>query len=216
MTDDLIFREVDEDVRRDRMEALWRKYAPHVIGGAVLIVVAVTAIVLWREHQRDARLERGGQFEQALELVAAGKPADAAEIFEQLAAEGDAGYGALASQQAAAARLAAGDERAALAAFERLASNADTPELERDIATIKAALLALKLDGGDAALDRIARVADGAGPFRNIAREIRAGALLARGDREGARTELNALSEDSGTTANQKRRVVEYLRALEG
>ena len=216
MTDDLIFREVDEDVRRDRMEAALKKYGLYGIAAAVVVIAGVAGGVVWRDMQAEAQLDRGGRFEQALDLVTGNKPAEAAEIFEQLAAEVNDTFQALAGQQAAAARAAAGDEKVALAAYDRLAANPDLPELQRDLAAIKGALIALRTDGADAALQRLAPVAEGAGPFRNIAREIKAGALVKKGDKPAAIAELKALSEDATSTANQQRRVAEYLRALGG
>jgi hypothetical protein len=35
-----IFREVDEDLRREQVRKLWDRFAPYVIGLAVLIVAA--------------------------------------------------------------------------------------------------------------------------------------------------------------------------------
>ena len=39
MAEDNIFREVDEELRSDRMRALWRRIAPFVIGAAVAIAM---------------------------------------------------------------------------------------------------------------------------------------------------------------------------------
>ena len=40
-----IFREIDEELRRDSLAQLWKKYGHYVIGLAVLIVIATAAIV---------------------------------------------------------------------------------------------------------------------------------------------------------------------------
>ena len=167
MTDDLIFREVDEDVRRDRMEAALKKYGLYGIAAAVVVIAGVAGGVVWRDMQAEAQLDRGGRFEQALDLVTGNKPAEAAEIFEQLAAEVNDTFQALAGQQAAAARAAAGDEKVALAAYDRLAANPDLPELQRDLAAIKGALIALRTDGADAALQRLVPDRSATSPARS-------------------------------------------------
>ena len=38
-----VFDEVDEELRRDRAEKLWKKYGAYVMGAAVAIVVAAGA-----------------------------------------------------------------------------------------------------------------------------------------------------------------------------
>lgn len=214
MSDDLIFREVDEEVRRDRYEALFRRYGVYLGAAAVLIVAGTVGFVVWQNWQQSEQLQQGGRFEVALGLLEADRPADAAQSFEALAAEGGDGYRALAGMQAAAARAAAGERAAALAAYDRLRADSSLPADQRDLAAIKAALIAIELEGGKAALDRISPVADGEGAFRNAAREIRAAALLKNGDRDAAIAELKALAQDASTGDGQRARVQQFLRAL--
>src|SRR5690606_13983382 len=47
MSQDNIFREIDEELRSDRMRSLWRRFAPYVIGAAVGVVVLVAANEGW-------------------------------------------------------------------------------------------------------------------------------------------------------------------------
>jgi hypothetical protein len=43
-----IFREVDEDVRRDKAAEFWKKYQNYIIAGAALIVLAAAG---WRFYE---------------------------------------------------------------------------------------------------------------------------------------------------------------------
>lgn len=216
MSDDLIFREVDEDVRRERYETMWKRYGAYAIGATVLIVAVVAGVVFWQDYQRGERGEAGAAFEAALDRLDAGQAVEAAAAFDQIAASGPGGYRALAGMQAAAARAAAGNGTEALAAYDRLIADGDLRALHRDVVRLKAALLALELDGGDAALQRLGDLPDGGGVFANAAREIRASALLANGDRTGAIAELRAIAEDANATAGQRDRVRNYIMALGG
>ena len=47
MSNENIFREIDEELRTDRMRALWRRFAPFVIGGAIAIVALVAINEGW-------------------------------------------------------------------------------------------------------------------------------------------------------------------------
>ncbi len=53
-----IFREVDEEVRRDKAAEFWKKYQNWIIGAAVLIILATGG---WRyiEYQRRVAAEQG-------------------------------------------------------------------------------------------------------------------------------------------------------------
>lgn len=216
MSDDLIFREVDEDVRRERMEAVWKRYGGIAVGVAVLIVAIVAGSVWWKDYQKSEREDQGGQFEAAQVLLLEGRAAEAAAAFEKLAAEGNSGYQVLAAIQAAEARAEAGEAEAALSAYDRMIANDAGTDRQRDILRMKAALLALELHGGDAAIERLGSLADEEGTFRNAAREVKASALLANGDRDGAIAELKAIAGDANTTAAQRDRVSRFLLSLGG
>ena len=66
-----IFREVDEDIRKERYEKLWKRYRWWLLGITLALIIAVAAYVIIKE-QNDARhIDEGRQFAAALgELVA--------------------------------------------------------------------------------------------------------------------------------------------------
>ena len=49
MTD--IFREVEEDVRRERFEKLWKQYGDYVVALAALLVIGAAGYQLWRYYE---------------------------------------------------------------------------------------------------------------------------------------------------------------------
>ena len=51
-----IFNEVDEAVRRERLEKIWQRYGTWIVAGAVLIVAAVGG---WRGYDYLAAPEGG-------------------------------------------------------------------------------------------------------------------------------------------------------------
>ena len=50
-----IFREVDEDLRREQYKRLWDRFGGYVIGLAVLIVVAVGGYKAWEWWETQPR-----------------------------------------------------------------------------------------------------------------------------------------------------------------
>ena len=63
-----IFREVDEDVRRDEAVKFWGKYQTHLIVAGVIVALSAGGYRLydnWRMKQAEAA---GATFEQALTL----------------------------------------------------------------------------------------------------------------------------------------------------
>ncbi len=97
-----IFHEVDEEVRRERLQKLWERYSIHFIVLAVLVVAGVGG---WRGYQwwQDKQAAAAGaKFETALALSQQGKHAEAEAAFAKIAAEAPAGYRMLARFRAAA------------------------------------------------------------------------------------------------------------------
>ena len=140
------FREVDEDVRRDRIIRIWTKYRYVFIGLAVLVVAGTGA---WRayEHYRDEAAETAGtKFEAAAQLARDGKSAEAAAAFDALSKTAPKGYATLARLRAAAEILAASDPQAAIKAYDAMADDPSFNPLFRDFAKLRAAMLRVDID----------------------------------------------------------------------
>src|SRR5579864_6501543 len=45
-----IFREIEEELRRDNLLKLWQRYAKYIIGGVVLVLVIAGLVVAWRQY----------------------------------------------------------------------------------------------------------------------------------------------------------------------
>src|SRR5262245_35720583 len=69
-----IIREVDEELRRERFEKLWRKYGTYALGLAALVVLAVAGYIQWQHYTAGQREERARQYEAAIQLAAAADP----------------------------------------------------------------------------------------------------------------------------------------------
>ena len=57
-----IFQEVDEDLRRDRATALWRRYGKYVVAAAVVLVLATAGWSGYRHYRDQQRQEAGVKF----------------------------------------------------------------------------------------------------------------------------------------------------------
>ena len=98
-----IFREVDEDVRRDKAAEFWNKYQNWIIALALAIVLATGGYRYWDYQRRIAAEEAGAKFEAALQLSQQGKKDEAEAAFGALARGNASGYAVLARLRAAAA-----------------------------------------------------------------------------------------------------------------
>src|SRR5258708_2369686 len=87
-----IFREIDEEVRRERLRKLWDQYSNVIIAMALLIIIGIGGWRLYQWWETKQAAEAGRQFETAVLLSEQGKHDEAGAAFAQLAAEGTGGY----------------------------------------------------------------------------------------------------------------------------
>lgn len=212
MTD--IFREVEEDVRKDRLTALWKKHGAAVLAGCLLLVAATAAGTYWRNYQQRQQVALGDRFLAAMELVQQRKSNEAAAAFADLGREGAAGYAALARIQEAAALARQGSLVAAVATYDQLAADGSAPALLRDVARLGAALLLI--DTAPAAdLERRLRALSGAdNPWRYSARELLAVLANREGRAADARAGFAALADDAAAPSGVRARARQMLQAI--
>ena len=203
MTD--IFHEVDEEVRREQLKKLWEHYGGYLIAACVVVVVGVGA---WRGYewwQAKQAAQSGAAFEQAVTLAESGKHAEAAAAFAKLSADGTAGYRVLARLREAA-ELATTDRKAAIAAYDAIATDNRVGQVVQDIAAVRAGYLLVDSAPYSEILQRLepATVPDRA--FRHSAREILALSAWKAGDVSAARRWTEMIMGDPQTPPGPRSR----------
>jgi hypothetical protein len=190
-----IFREVDEDVRRDKAAEFWKKNQNYIIAIAAIIVLATAGWRFYDYRRTEAAQAAGAQFEQVLELDRNGKAAEAAAALAKIAAEGPAGY-RLMARLSAAALQAKTDPAAAIAAYDSLAQDASVGPLFQETARLRATLLRLDAGQADQAKTALEALAAPTGAYRHTAREMLGVVALQAQDYEGAGKWLDMVVAD--------------------
>lgn len=212
--DELIFREIDEELRQDRARKLWQQYGGYVIGAAVALVLGVAGYQGWTAYDRSTREAQGERYAAAEAQAAAGNYRAAAESFADLAADAGAGYATLARLRQAAALLEAGDREGALAAYDAMAGDNGVDPLYRDLADLLWALHSL--EGGDpAAIEaRLQPLTGPDGAWRYTAMEALALLRTEQGDAAAARDLYTRIADDDQAPPAARRRAREMIDAL--
>lgn len=197
MTD--IFREVEEDVRRERYERLWKKYGDYAIAGAAVVVIAVAGFQLWRVYDQRQRARTSDAYLAAQQLFDNGQATEAEDAFAKLQKDAPRGYAAVAKLQEADAMVAAGNVADAVVIYKQIAAGKD--DILAGTARIRAgwALVDTASKSDVAAL--LAPLAGATNPWRAPAREILAYADFRAGDTKAALGEYESLATDAGAPA---------------
>lgn len=166
------YREVDEELRRDRMLTLWRRYGKLVIGGVVLLLALLAAGIWWHGHRIQTAGARGEQLLAAFDDISSHNQAAAKTKLDALAKDGTAGYKAAALFTKADLAIEANDLKGAAALFHQAAGDTDLPQPYRDLATVR--MTAIEYDGlqPQAVVDRLKPLAVAGGPFFGSAGEM--------------------------------------------
>ena len=191
-----IFSEVDSDLRSEHYNRLWQRYGTYVIAAAVLFVAVIGGWQLWEYRQERAAQATGNRFVAALELADEGNHQAAAEALKSVALDGSGQYPMLAIFRAASEKAAGGDKQGAVAEYDIIAEQSGTPDLVRDVARLRAALILVDTGSLAELEDRIGNLAETGEPWRHSAREILGLAAWRAGNIETARDYFQEISDD--------------------
>jgi hypothetical protein len=86
---DSLLREVDDDVRAERIAKLWMRYRTHLLVLVMAIVLASIGDAAWEHHQQTRGGELLLQLSHAQGLLESGKSAQAVKAFADIAAHTD-------------------------------------------------------------------------------------------------------------------------------
>jgi hypothetical protein len=208
-----IFREIDEELRRDNLQKLWRQYGRYLIMAVVAALVVAGGIVAWRNHQLSLRQAESVRYAAAMTLLREGKDAEAAKVFASVADE-RGGFGQLARFEAADLAAKSGDRKAAVAAYDTLASSSDLdPEL-RDVATLLSVMSGFPDADPAAVVERLKPLTGTGNPWRATALELTASAKLKSGDKPGALDIYKKLADDLAAPEGVRARAAEMAAVL--
>ena len=208
-----IFREIEDELRRDNLLKLWQRYGKYIIAVAVLALVIAGGIVAWRDHQVTERRAQGQRYSSALALVREGKAAEAAKVFALLGQEGG-GYSLLARFVEAEMLAKSGDRKAAVAVYEQLAGGAGTDPEFRDLAVLLSVMHGLPDGDPKAAVERLQPLSASGNPWRASALDLTAAAKLKSGDRNGALAIYKELADDLSAPQGLRARAAEMAAAI--
>jgi hypothetical protein len=209
-----IFREIDEELRRDNIAKLWERYGQYLVALAVVVILATVGVVGWREYQARAQRAESVRYAAAMELAQKNELARAADDFAALARDAGGGQATLARLQVAALRARSGDEEAAIAAYKAVAQDPAVDTVYRDLASLLAALHELKSGDPKAIIGEVSGLTSPGNPWRPSAVEITALAHLRAGERNEARELYKGLADDLAAPQGLRARAAEMAGAL--
>ncbi|GHF51041.1 hypothetical protein [Seohaeicola zhoushanensis] len=209
---DSFIEEVTEEVRRDRLFALFRRYG----WIAVVLILAVVGGAAYNEYTKaQARAEAEALGDGLLAALQANDAQARVANLSGVTATTPGGN-AVVEFLLAAAQAEAGEVSAAVASLEGIATNGELPEIYREIAAFKALTLqSATLPAADrrAGFEALARPGK---PLRMLAEEQLAMIDMAEGQTEAAIERFQTILKDAEVTPDLQQRAAQAIVALGG
>ncbi len=200
-----IFREVEEDVRRDKALAFWKKYGNVLIALALLAVAGTAGWRGWVYWQTKQSQAAGARYEQAIEAARAGRAEEAEKDLQALTSGVPKGYELLARLRLAA-ETGKNSVEGGLKAYDAIAADSSVPALLRDIARLRAAMLAADTSSAAELKTRVDPLLAPGAAFGANARELLGLAALKAGDYEAAGKWFDEIIVDQSAPASLRQR----------
>ena len=216
MSDDSFIREVDEELRQDRLKSVWDRYGNIAIAAAVLIVLATAGFRGWEYYTASRAANSGDTFLQALDLSEEGRADDAIAKLEELIAGGSGQYPALARLRIGAELAGKGDKQGAIDQFDAIAGDSAFDEDLRALARLRAGLLAVDIVDYDGVKSRLEPLAAAGGDYRSLAREALGIAAYKAGLPSEAAGWFQQIVDDAGSAGGVRERASVMLNLLAG
>ena len=210
---DDIFKEVDEELREERLTKIWKRIGPYVIGILSGTIIITSAVIGYREYDETQRQNWGVQFAEAMNLSEEGNWQESLDLFETLTEKTNLGYKTLSLFQAASLYAKNDNKEKALEIYQSLENEA-LDENFRDLATLM--LIYLQFDNADPEIleKRIEKLASKGNPWYYNAVELK-GFLFAKQKNKEKQIEIfNILSKDNKAPEGVRTRANDMLAIL--
>lgn len=214
--DDGLIREIDEELRQEQAQKLWKTYGKYVIGVAVVVVFVVAGYQGWTAYDQSQKQEATDSLIGATSLADSGDTTAAIDSLAILEAKKVGEITVLASLRHAALIAKEGDKQASATAYYAIADDTSVSKPFRDLASILGTVQSLDQNSGNAqaVIDRLKPLIDTNSNWRHSAREISAVAAIEMGQIEQAKEHLQAIALDAQAPSGVRSRAQEQLQAI--
>ena len=209
VNNDAFFREVDDELRRDRASQVWKRWGVWIVVALVVGLAAFGGWLYWQNHQAKAAGIEGEQLQATYDSLAAGNVAAAAAPLSSLGASRHEGYRALAAFTQADILLQKNDARGAAAKFAAVVNDTSVAQPFRDLALIRQTLAEFDTIRPQVVVDRLRPLAVPGGAWLGSAGELVGAAYLKQGKRREAAEMFGRVARDKDVPESIRQRAVQ-------
>ena len=207
-------REVDDDLRRDRMRDFAKQYGRWLIAAVIAFLVAIAGWLYWQNRQQEKAAEQSEELMGIYSDIGTGKTDQAVKRLQPLENSDNDIVRALALLTEAAIALDGNNRGAALANYRTLAADDGLPDAYRNLALIRATALEFDSLKPDEVISRLEPLTKPGNPWFGTAGEMTAMAYLKKGQNDRAARLFAAIAADKQVPETIRNRSVQIAGTL--
>jgi hypothetical protein len=211
---DTFVREVDENLRRDRMRELSKKYSGWMTAAIILFLAASGGFIYWQNYKAKQTEKQVEQMSQVFADIGAGKFANAPKQLDTLANKGSKSVRATALFARAALALEQKDTKLATATYREIAGDSGLPKPYRDTALLRQTALEFDSMKPEDVIARLQPFVKPGEPWFGTAGEMTAVALMKQGKSRDAGNLFAAIARDKHAPESLRARAVQIASTL--
>lgn len=207
-------REVDEELRREQMSNIGKRYGLWIIVAFLVALAAFGGWTWWNHHQNTLAGEQGEQLATALDDIQQGRVAQATEIVGKLTSSDKDAVRATALLTQADMLLSKNDTKGAAAAFGKVAADETLAQPFRDMALVRQTAVEYDSLQPQQVIDRLRGLADKGSPWLGSAGEMVAVAYLRQNKLQQAGQTFALIARTDGVPESVRARAVQMAGSL--
>lgn len=207
-------REVDENLRRDRLQDFGKKYGIWLIAAVVLFLAATGGWIYWQQRQAQQSGEQVEQLAQIYRNFGAGDLTSGSQKLDELGKSGSEGVRTSALFASAALAIEQNNLKLATDKFREIAADDGLPKPYRDLALIRQTALEFDRLKPEEVISRLEPLAKPGQPWFGSAGEMTATALIKQGKKEEAGRLYASIAKDSTVPDAIRARSVQIASSL--
>jgi hypothetical protein len=207
-------REVDENLRRDRLRDLFRDNLSLIIAAVVLFLAVAGGLIWWQQHKVDLAAQHGEQLSSIYRDIASGNVTTAPKQLDELSKSSSKAIRASAEFTSAAVDVQKDDNKSALEKYRALASDDSLPQAYRDAALVRQTAMEFDQLKPEEVIARLQPLASPGKAWFGSAGEMTGLALIKQGKNAEAGRLFASIAKDKDVPQTLRDRAVQIAGSL--